>query len=142
MLCFVLSSVHALFAPYASSVQKPIRFCPERDLSQYEQRQFAKTAVTQWVKDAGPGIIYVFTHSEHFVQAAQLAILQGEISPNQVSAIYLFQEDEKVCEHHMTFTVSGHCIPWPPFFWRELLETSSEVAQLRAENKRTSAPIE
>ena len=131
MLRFVFSSVHALFGAYASKVQRPVRFCPERDLSQREQQQFASTAVIQWAKDAEPGIIYVFTHSQHFLNAAVLAILRGEIEPTSISAVYLYQSEGVTYEHELTFDDMGRCEPWPPDFLLEHIEACRDICRLR-----------
>lgn len=135
MLRFVFSSVHALFGAYASKVQRPVRFCPERDLSQREQQQFAATAVIQWAKDAEPGIIYIFTHSQHFLNAAVLAILRGEIKPTNLSAVYLYQSEGVTYEHELTFDDMGRCEPWPFSLFEEEIESCREICLLR-DNKK------
>ena len=131
MLRFVFSATHALFAAYAGKVQRPIRFCPERDKSQREQQQFASTAVIQWAKDAEPSIIYVFTHSSHFLNAATLAILRGEVKHTSLSAVYLYQSEGVTYEHELTFDDMGRCEPWPPGFLLEHTEACRDICRLQ-----------
>lgn len=138
MLRFVLSSSSALLSSYTSNLQKPVRFFPERHLSQLEQQQLAAESIPRWVKDAETSIIYVVTHSIHFVGAAQLACLQDKIKPEQVSAVYLYQESEggPTCEREMKFDHYGKCEPWPRDFMLEHCNVSGQIVCLRVSKRR------
>lgn len=133
MIRFILSANSGLLGPYASMIKKPVYFYPEREHSQLEQKNMARDSVVQWVEESGPGIIYVVTHSVHYVQAVRLALLKRRITPEQVSAVYLYCEEgsEIIQETEIVFDQSGRTANWPGFFMEESYETNREIVVTR-----------